>query len=66
MSRYPANRIVPFGMLVPLIGLTAGWLAFGESLRPVRFVGASLQIAGLPVNLVGAPLFARLQMKTVG
>jgi len=66
MSRYPANRVAPFSMLVPLIGLTVGWFAFGESLRPVHFVGGSLLMAGLLVNLFGAPLFVRLQMKANG
>ena len=34
LSRYPANRIAPFSLLVPVVGLTTGWLVFGEVLRP--------------------------------
>ena len=64
MSRYPANRVAPFSMLVPLVGLTTGWLVFGESLQPIHFVGGALLMTGLLVNLFGAPLFARLQWKT--
>ena len=63
MSRYPANRVAPFTMLVPLVGLTTGWLVFGESLQPIHFAGGALLMAGLLVNLFGAPLFARLQWK---
>jgi O-acetylserine/cysteine efflux transporter len=66
MSRYPVNRVAPFSMLVPLIGLTVGWIAFGEALQPIHFVGGSLLMAGLLINLFGAPLFARLQLKTGG
>jgi O-acetylserine/cysteine efflux transporter len=66
MSRYPTNRVAPFSMLVPLIGLTVGWVAFGEALQPIHFVGGSLLMAGLLINLFGAPLFARLQLKTGG
>jgi O-acetylserine/cysteine efflux transporter len=51
-------------MLVPLVGLTTGWLVFGESLQPVHFAGGALLMMGLLVNLFGAPLFARLQWKT--
>jgi O-acetylserine/cysteine efflux transporter len=64
MSRYPANRVAPFTMLVPLVGLTTGWLVFGESLQPIHFAGGALLMAGLLINLFGAPLFARLQWKT--
>ena len=61
LSRYPANRIAPFSLLVPVVGLTTGWLVFGEVLRPVHFTGGALLMAGLLVNLFGARLFARLK-----
>ncbi len=64
MSRYPANRVAPFSMLVPLVGLTTGWLVFGESLQPIHFAGGTLLMTGLLVNLFGASLFTRLQWKT--
>lgn len=64
LGRYPANRIAPFTMLVPLVGLTTGWLAFGEALQPVHFAGGALLMLGLTVNVFGAPLFARRQWKT--
>ena len=61
LSRYPANRIAPFSLLVPVVGLTTGWLVFGEVLKPVHFAGGALLMAGLVVNLFGAGLFARLK-----
>ncbi len=61
LSRYPANRIAPFSLLVPLVGLTTGWLVFGEVLKPVHFAGGALLMAGLLVNLFGSRLFARLK-----
>ena len=61
LSRYPANRIAPFSLLVPVVGLTTGWLVFGEVLKPVHFAGGALLMAGLLVNLFGAGLFARLK-----
>lgn len=64
LGRYPANRIAPFTMLVPLVGLTTGWLVFGEALQPVHFAGGALLMLGLTVNVFGAPLFARRQWKT--
>ncbi|MEY3124631.1 MAG: hypothetical protein RLZZ573_1151 [Pseudomonadota bacterium] len=64
MSRYPANRVAPFSLLVPVIGLSTGWLVFGEALKPVHFAGGALLMVGLLLNLFGAPLFARLTWKT--
>ena len=61
LSRYPANRIAPFSLLVPVVGLTTGWLVFGEVLKPVHFAGGALLMAGLLVNLFGGRLFARLK-----
>lgn len=59
LARYPANRVAPFTLLVPLVGLTTGWLVFGEALQPVHFAGGALLMAGLLVNVFGAPLFSR-------
>ncbi len=63
MSRYPVNRIAPFTLLVPLVGLTTGWLAFGETLKPVHFLGGALLLLGLVVNLFGATLMRRMKWK---
>jgi len=63
LSRYPVNRVAPFTLLVPLVGLTTGWLAFGETLKPVHFIGGALLMIGLLVNLFGSTLFERLQWK---
>ena len=58
MSRYPVNRVAPFTLLVPVVGLTTGWVAFGEQLLPVHFAGAGLLMAGLVVNVFGGPLWS--------
>ena len=63
MSRYPVNRIAPFSLLVPLVGLTTGWLAFGETLKPVHFAGGALLMLGLVVNLFGSKFFERFSWK---
>ena len=63
MSRYPVNRIAPFTLLVPLVGLSTGWLAFGENLQPVHFLGGALLMLGLVVNLFGASLMRHLKWK---
>jgi O-acetylserine/cysteine efflux transporter len=62
LSRYPANRVAPFTLLVPLVGLTTGWLVFDEALKPVHFAGGALLMAGLLLNLFGHRLFVRFGM----
>ena len=51
-------------MLVPLVGLSTGWLVFGEALQPVHFAGGALLMFGLVVNVFGGPWFARLRART--
>ncbi|HRQ97256.1 MAG TPA: EamA family transporter, partial [Candidatus Accumulibacter phosphatis] len=56
LGRYPVNQVAPFSLLVPLVGLTTGWLAFGEALQPLHFAGAALLMLGLAINLFGGRL----------
>lgn len=58
LSRYPANQVAPFSLLVPVVGLTTGWLVFAEVLRPVHLVGGALLMLGLAVNLFTTRLLA--------
>jgi O-acetylserine/cysteine efflux transporter len=41
------------------VGLTTGWLVFGEALTPIHFAGGALLMAGLLLNLFGASLLTR-------
>lgn len=59
MSRYPTHRVAPFTLLVPLVGLTIGWLVFGEALRPLHWAGGALLMLDLLMNVFGQPLFKR-------
>lgn len=59
MSLYPANRVAPFTLLVPLVGLTTGWLVFDEALQTHHMAGGALLMAGLLVNVFGAALWQR-------
>ena len=56
LSRYPANQVAPFSLLIPIVGLSTGWLVFGEALRPVHLAGAALLMLGLAVNLFSGRL----------
>lgn len=58
LSKYPANQVAPFSLLVPVVGLSTGWLVFGEALQPLHFAGAALLLLGLAVNVFGTRLLA--------
>lgn len=53
LSRYPVNQVAPFSLLIPLVGLTTGWLVFDETLQAAHFIGGTLLMGGLAVNLFG-------------
>lgn len=59
LTRYPANQVAPFSLLVPVVGLTTGWVVYGEALQPVHFAGAGLLMAGLALNVWGRQWLAR-------
>lgn len=63
MSSYPTNRVAPFTLLVPLVGLTTGWLVFDETLGPLHWVGGALLMLGLLMNVFGQPLLKRWTCK---
>jgi len=47
LSRHPSNVVAPFSMLVPVVGVFASWLAFGEVLDPVELAAGVLVVAGV-------------------
>ena len=59
LARYPTNRVAPFSLLVPLVGLSSGWLVFGEALQAVHLIGGALLMVGLLLNLFGARFLVR-------
>jgi O-acetylserine/cysteine efflux transporter len=61
LSRHPANRVAPFTLLVPFVGIAAGALVYGERLQVEHALGGALVMAGLVVNVFGDRLRARLR-----
>jgi O-acetylserine/cysteine efflux transporter len=47
LSRHPSNVVAPFSMLVPVVGVLASWLAFGEVLDPVELGAGALVVLGV-------------------
>jgi O-acetylserine/cysteine efflux transporter len=53
LAHYSAATVAPFALLVPVIGMIAGSLLFGETLTPVELLGGALVMAGLALNVFG-------------
>jgi len=57
LKRHPANRVSPFGLGVPVVGLAAGTLALGEQVSAWQWAGSAFVIAAL-VAVIRTPRVA--------
>ena len=53
LKRHPANRVAPFSLGVPVVGIAAGILVLGESVTPWQWTGIVLVVAALVWVLLG-------------
>ena len=59
LAHYSAATVAPFALLVPVVGMVAGGVVFGETMRPVELLGGVLVMAGLALNVFGDWLLRR-------
>lgn len=59
LQRHAATRVTPFSLLVPVVGLWAAWVAYGEAPLGVQWVGTGAVLVGLVVNQVRGRLCCR-------
>lgn len=60
LTRYPASAVSPFALWVPVAGMSATAIVFGESLSAVQLAGAAVVMAGLAIAVVGQSLRDRI------
>ena len=53
LKRHPANRVSPFGLGVPVVGLAAGMGVLGETVTPWQWAGIVLLVAALACVMLG-------------
>ena len=53
LSQYEPNRVAPFTLLVPVVGLLTAWLVLGERLNQWQLWGSACLLIGLAVNVLG-------------
>ncbi|MBT2533201.1 EamA family transporter [Arthrobacter sp. ISL-48] len=57
LASYPSSAVVPFTLLVPVVGMSAAWLALGEVPSPAELAGGVLLLGGVAtavLTLAGA------------
>jgi O-acetylserine/cysteine efflux transporter len=54
LKRHPVNRVAPFSLGVPVVGLAAGLMLLGESITPWQWAGIVLVVAALACVMFGA------------
>lgn len=47
LASYPSSAVVPFTLLVPVVGMSAAWLALGEVPTPAELAGGLLLLGGV-------------------
>jgi O-acetylserine/cysteine efflux transporter len=53
LKRHPANRVAPFSLGVPVVGLTAGMALLGEAITGWQWAGIALVVIALGVVMSG-------------
>jgi O-acetylserine/cysteine efflux transporter len=54
LKRHPLNRVAPFSLAVPVVGLSSGMLVLGDSISGWQWAGIALVVAALATVMFGA------------
>jgi O-acetylserine/cysteine efflux transporter len=53
LKRHAANKVAPFSLAVPVIGISSGMLILGDVITPWQWAGTALVVASLAVVMSG-------------
>ena len=54
LKRHPLNRVAPFSLAVPVVGISSGMLVLGDSITGWQWAGIALVVAALATVMFGA------------
>jgi O-acetylserine/cysteine efflux transporter len=54
LKRHPANRVAPFSLAVPVVGISSGMLVLGDVINGWQWAGVGLIVASLATVMLGA------------
>jgi len=63
LARYPTSAVVPFTLLVPVVGILTAWLVQGEVPAVAELVGGAVMLAGLAAAVLRPRRAARARGK---
>ena len=66
LGRYPADRVVPYALAIPVVGLATGWLVRGEQITTPTVGGAGLVLGGLALVVMPAARSAADRGRSAG
>ncbi len=52
LARYPTSAVVPFTLIVPVVGIVAAWLVQGEVPGVLELIGGAIMLSGLAAAVV--------------
>jgi O-acetylserine/cysteine efflux transporter len=53
LKRHPVNRVAPFSLGVPVVGISAGMLVLGDRINGWQWAGTALIVAALACVMFG-------------
>ncbi|MEO7547374.1 MAG: EamA family transporter [Ramlibacter sp.] len=62
LKKHPANRVAPFSLGVPVVGLSAGVLLLGETINGWQWAGIVLVVAALVCVMFGAAISSQIRL----
>lgn len=60
LSRYPVSVVVPFTLLVPIVGMFSSAIVFGEPLYSWKLTAGAFIILGICINIFGPTLLRKI------
>ena len=54
LKRHPVNRVAPFSLAVPVVGISSGMLVLGDVIQGWQWAGVALVVASLACVMLGA------------
>ena len=61
LKRHPMNRVAPFSLAVPVVGISSGMLVFGDVISTWQWAGTALIVTSLAIVMFGARWLEFLQ-----
>jgi O-acetylserine/cysteine efflux transporter len=66
IKRHSVNRVAPFSLAVPVVGLATGMFVLGETITPWQWAGIAFIVAALACVLLGGRFMQKLAPASTG